>query len=140
MLSKNDKLWLEEMTALKIKEALTVKVRFEKRRDPGTGQPLAVPEVEVRDVYLPAHWVEFLPFYEASIRGVQETADRLKNSDTRQGQAVEAMAGILLSMQGGIQAIAEAAAGTSRIALKARNPAEIEYIEPENEIRGMRSL
>lgn len=105
MLSKNDKQWLSQMMDEKIKDALTVKVRFEKKRNLETGQPLAVPEIEVRDVYLPAHWVEFLPFHEAAMRGCQETVDKLKNNDDKYGKTIEAMAGIMLSMENEIKAI-----------------------------------
>jgi hypothetical protein len=98
MLSKKDKEWLAEMVEQKIREALTVKVKFEKRRNLDTGQPLAVPEVEVRDVYLPAHWVEFLPYYEASMRGVQETTDHVKNS-------VGLVANIILTLENSFTSI-----------------------------------
>jgi hypothetical protein len=105
MLSNKDKTWLAEMIELKVRQALTVKVRFEKRRNIETGQPLAVPEIEVRDVYLPAHWVEFLPFHEAALRGVQETADHTKNNSVKNLKAVEAVAGIMLSLEGNIKSI-----------------------------------
>jgi hypothetical protein len=125
MLSKNDKQWIRVTVSEILKEALTVKVRFEKRRNTETGQPLAVPEIEVRDVYLPAHWVEFLPFHEAALRGSQETLDKLKNSDAKQVRGVEVMAGILLSMESGFKAIAEMA---DRIKLSQPAPAiEIEH-------------
>jgi hypothetical protein len=130
MLTQKDKTWIKEAIAESLKEALTVRVRFEKRRDLQTGQPLAVPEIEVRDVYLPAHWVEFLPFHEAALRGSQETLDKLKNNDAKSGQAIEALAAIILSMEGGIKAIAGAAADFRQISLPARSPGEIEYIEP----------
>ena len=105
MLSSKDKKWLEEMMEAKIKDALTVKVRFEKRRNLETGQPLAVPEIEVRDVYLPAHWVEFLPFHEAALRGVQETSDHTKNNSLKSVQAAEAIAGIMLGFESNIKSI-----------------------------------
>jgi len=107
MLSRNDKKWLTEMMEAKIKEALTVKVRFEKKRNLETGQPLAVPEIEVREVYLPAHWIEFLPFYEASLRGVQETTDHAKNNSVKSIQAVEAMAGIIIGVENQIKSIGQ---------------------------------
>lgn len=98
MLTDKDKKWLEELIENKIREALTVQVKMERNRDIETGQPLAVPKIEIKDVYLPAHWVEFLPFYEASIRGVQETSDHVKNS-------VNNIAGIMLAMENGIKVI-----------------------------------
>ena len=98
MLTEKDKKWLEELIENKIREALTVQVKMERNRDIETGQPLAVPKVEIKDVYLPAHWVEFLPFYEASIRGVQETSDHVKN-------AINNIAGIMIAMERGIKAV-----------------------------------
>jgi len=107
MLSRNDKKWLTEMMEAKIKEALTVKVRFEKKRNLETGQPLAVPEIEVREVYLPAHWVEFLPFHEAALRGVQETSDHAKNNSVKSIQAVEAMSEIMIGVENQIKSIGQ---------------------------------
>jgi len=106
MLSKKDKEWLESIIEEKIRAALTVKVRFEKRRDIKTGVSLAIPEIEIKDVYLPAHWVEFLPFYEGAIRGVQETTDHVKNSLAKDNGAMKAMAEILLGLEPGIKQIA----------------------------------
>jgi hypothetical protein len=105
MLSNKDKIWLAEMMETKVRQALTVKVRFEKRRNIESGQPLAVPEIEVKDVYLPDHWVEFLPFYEAAIRGVQETSDHTKNNSVKSLKAVEAVAGIMLGFEGNLKSI-----------------------------------
>ena len=79
MLSKSDKKWIKETFRDLIVEALTVKVEFERKRDPETGVPLKTPEHFSEDVYLPAHWIEFLPFYEQSIVGMQETTDNAKN-------------------------------------------------------------
>jgi hypothetical protein len=107
MLSKNDKIWLREMVKEEITKALTVKVRFEKKRNLETGQPLAVPEIEVKEVYLPAHWVEFLPFHEAALRGVQETADHTKNNSLKSVQAAEAIAGIMLGFESNIKSIGQ---------------------------------
>lgn len=75
--------WLEKTIGRvvdeKIRAALTVPVRMERMRDMATGQPLAVPQIEVRDVYLPDHWVEYLPYAEGALRGVQGTMDTIKN-------------------------------------------------------------
>ncbi len=100
---------LGQIVKEKIREALTVKVRFERRRDV-SGQPLAVPEIEVRDVYLPNHWIEFLPYYEAAIRGNQETVDHVKNAVIGQKEAVEAVARLLLQSESALKAIASIAA------------------------------
>lgn len=107
MLSKNDKKWLKEAIESEIKSALTVKCKFERKRDPKTGQPLAVPEIEVRDVYLPAHWIELQPFLEAALRGVQETADKAKNNAAKSADATAAIAGILLGMEAPIKSIGQ---------------------------------
>ena len=107
MLSSKDRIWLREMVKEEITKALTVKVRFEKKRNLETGQPLAVPEIEVRDVYLPAHWVEFLPFHEAALRGVQETSDHTKNNSLKSVQAAEIIANIMLGFEGNIKSIGQ---------------------------------
>ena len=107
MLSSKDRIWLREMVKEEITKALTVKVRFEKKRNLETGQPLAVPEIEARDVYLPAHWVEFLPFHEAALRGVQETSDHTKNNSLKSVQAAEAIAGIMLGFESNIKSIGQ---------------------------------
>lgn len=129
MLDKNDKKWIKEAIAESLREALTVKVRFEKRRDIQTGQPLAVPEIEVKDVYLPAHWVEFLPWHEAALRGSQETLDKLKNNDARYGKSIEALTGIILSMEHGIKAIAGIAENIKR--LPGNKVIEIEHLSTD---------
>jgi len=72
MLSKKDKEWLTETIRKEIKNALTVKVKWEKKRDMKTGKPLAVPDIEIKDVYLPDMWVEMLPFQEGAFRGLQK--------------------------------------------------------------------
>ena len=131
MLSKNDKKWLTEMMETKIKEALTVKVRFEKRRNMDTGQPLAVPEIEVKDVYLPAHWVEFLPFYEAALRGVQETTDHAKNNSIKSVQAIEMISSIMLSMENNVKSIGQFAGEVNnRIEYNKLNEIELNGYNP----------
>ena len=105
MLSKKDKEFIREVIREEIREALTVKVRMERKRDAKSGQPLAVPEVEVKDVYLPAHWVEFLPYHEAALRGVQETTDRAKNNSAKSAEAVGRMADIMISYENTIKAL-----------------------------------
>lgn len=62
-----------------IVDALTIEVKYEKRRDEKTGQPLATPEIITEKEYLPIWWVRYLPHYEASNRGIQETQDKQAN-------------------------------------------------------------
>lgn len=115
MLSAKDRQAIAQIVAEEIRKALTVKVRFERRRDPATGQPLATPEVEVKDVYLPAHWVEFLPFYEGAMRGVQETADHVKNNLADQAGKVDQMGQIMLGAENAIMTIARLAEGVRKL-------------------------
>lgn len=93
----------EEITA-----ALTVKVRYEQVRDPETGQPLATPKIEVRDIYLPAHWVEMLPYLEGAIRGMQETTDKAVNRTIESHEAIRAMAELMIGAEENIKALAQA--------------------------------
>ena len=79
MLSKNDKEWIKKALREIVTEALTVEVRFEQRRDTETGVPLKVPKEITKEVYLPAHWVEFLPYYEQSINLCQDAAQKARN-------------------------------------------------------------
>jgi hypothetical protein len=126
MLSKKDKEFLlkaiEESVDRKIKEALTVKVAFEQVRDPGTGQPLAVSKKEIRDVYLPAFWVEFLPFYEGAIRGMQEQVCLSQGSAANNTKAIEAMSSIMLTLEGSIKAIPRALTKLKELADRDRDP------------------
>lgn len=62
-----------------IVEALTIDVTYEKHRDEKTGQPLATPELKKEKEYLPIWWMRYLPHYEASNRGIQETQDKQSN-------------------------------------------------------------
>jgi hypothetical protein len=109
MLSKGDKEYLEQMVDEKIRKALTVTCRFEQRRDEKTGQPLAIPIIENRDVYLPAHWIEMLPYLEGSLRGVQETTDLVKNSVAGQKVLIDNMAGILIQSEESMKALLQLA-------------------------------
>ena len=84
MLNKKDKIWIEETFKKLITEALTVEVRFEQKRDPETGVPLKVAKEFTKEVYLPAHWIEFLPFYEQAINLCQDSAQKAQN---RAGEA-----------------------------------------------------
>jgi hypothetical protein len=107
MLSKSDKDFIRQAIREEVKRALTVKVRFEKRRDLKTGQPLAVPEIEVKDVFLPEHWVEFLPFYEGAIRGSQEQVCNLQTTQAKNTEAIAAIANILTGAETSILAFIE---------------------------------
>ncbi|OPY78301.1 MAG: hypothetical protein A4E65_02324 [Syntrophorhabdus sp. PtaU1.Bin153] len=116
MLSKGDKEWLEKMMERKITEALTVRVKMERRRDMATGQPLAVPVIEEKDVYLPAFWVEYMPYYEGAMRGMQETVDKVNNRTTGTSQAVENIGRILVTSQDAIKRLVETSYALAEIA------------------------
>ena len=86
MLNKKDKEWIKEALKEIVTEALTVEVRFEQKRNPETGVPLKVAKEFTKEVYLPAHWVEFLPFYEQAINLCQDSAQKARN---RAGEAAK---------------------------------------------------
>jgi len=77
MLSKSDREFfrrtIDEIVRAELRKALTVRMLMEQKRDPKTGQPLAVPVTKEMDVFIPEFWATYLPFYEAAIRGMQET-------------------------------------------------------------------
>ena len=79
MLNKKDKEWIRDTLKEIVTEALTVDVRFTQKRDTETGVPLKVPKEITKEVYLPAHWVEFLPYYEQSINLCQKSAQKARN-------------------------------------------------------------
>ena len=79
MLNNKDKEWIKKTLREIVTEALTVDVRFEQKRDPETGVPLKVAKEFTKEVYLPAHWVEFLPYYEQSINLCQKSAQKARN-------------------------------------------------------------
>lgn len=62
-----------------ITEALTVEVMMKRKRDPKTGVPLKTPIHEKKTVFLPAHWVEFLPFYEQAIIACEVASEQARN-------------------------------------------------------------
>jgi hypothetical protein len=76
MLSETDKIWLTNTIKKIVTDALTVKVKYEQVRDPDSGQPHAVPKMIERDEYLPAWWLQYLPFNEGALRGMQEDVTR----------------------------------------------------------------
>ena len=79
MLTKKDKEWIEETFTKLITKALTIDVMMERKRDPETGVPLKTPVQFNQEVYLPAHWVEFLPFYEQSIVAMETVTEQARN-------------------------------------------------------------
>ena len=90
MLNKKDKEWIRETLKEIVTEALTIDVRFTQKRDTETGIPLKVPKEVTKKVYLPAHWVEFLPFYEQSINLCQDSAQKARNrADEAKQAAIE---------------------------------------------------
>ena len=105
MLTQKDKAFIKETIQKSIAEALTVRVKMEKRRDLKTGQPLAIPEMVEEDVFLPVFWVQYLPYFEGAIRGVQETADKAKNNSAKCAEAVENMASIMISYENVMKAL-----------------------------------
>jgi len=132
MLSKKDKEWLLQMMDERIRKALTVKMHFEQVRDLKTGQPLAKPIVEVRDVYLPAHWCEFLPFYEGCYRGVQETTDRVKNNVANQSEKLQLMANILIQSKDAMERLVGLASDIK--AVEIANPEETKALKGETDV------
>ena len=80
MLDKKDKAWLRKMFREEIKKALTVPMIVKRTRDPKTGVPLTVPEKVQKDIYLPDHWAEFLPFYEQAIVLSEQASEQSRNA------------------------------------------------------------
>lgn len=99
-MNSKDKTWLENTIRNVVQECLTVKVKYEKRRDDKTGKPLAVPELIEQDEYLPSWWIQYLPHYEAAMRGVQETQDKQANTILKLTSEIE-------SLQQGMKAIGD---------------------------------
>ena len=56
MLSKSDLNKIREIIREELKEAFTIEMTMEKKRDEKTGQPLAVPEIKKIKVWLPEDW------------------------------------------------------------------------------------
>ena len=76
LLSKKDKEWLRKEIKEAVTEALTVEWTIEKRRDEKTGQPLATSEKKQETVFLPAVFVQLLPYYEGAMRGLHEDVSK----------------------------------------------------------------
>lgn len=106
MLNHEDKVWLTNTIKEEIRKALTVKVKYEKRRDEKTGQKLSVPEIIEQDEYLPEWWIKYLPYYEGSNRGIQETMDKNDATTKQVLEGLKATYGILASMEKPIKQIA----------------------------------
>lgn len=128
MLSKKDKEWITSLVSnrnLENKEwvektieryvisALTIRVKMERKRDLETGLPLAIPVKEEKDIFLPSFWVDYLPFYEAAVRGCQEDIDKLKNNVSvsneilkQNSDNVERLANIFIGVEKAIKVLA----------------------------------
>jgi hypothetical protein len=102
-LSNSDKEFIRNTIKDEIQKALTINVRMERRKDMKTGQPLAVPEIEVKDVYMPSFLVEYIPFIEGAIRGVQE---QVCLDDSNRNQQIQAITNILLTFENSIKVVA----------------------------------
>jgi hypothetical protein len=87
MLRKADKAWIKATMREVITEALTINVEIVRKRDAKTGVPLKTPVHEKKSVFLPAHWVEFLPFYEQAIIACEVASEQSRN---RSGEAKQA--------------------------------------------------
>lgn len=79
MLTAKDKKWVQDTFRELITEALTVHVQMVQKRDPETGVPLKTEKHFEKDVFLPAHWVEFLPFYEQAIVAMETVTEQARN-------------------------------------------------------------
>ena len=97
MLSKKDKEWLLEEIKKAVVETLTVEWEIEKVRDEKTGQPLAKPERKKETVFLPAVFVQLLPFYEGSIRGMQEDVTRSVNRVNKMHNKIDTIGKLVVS-------------------------------------------
>lgn len=79
MLTSKDKKWIQASFRELITEALTVKVQMVQKRDRETGVPLKTEKHFEQDVYLPAHWVEFLPFHEQALVAMETVTEQARN-------------------------------------------------------------
>ena len=113
---------IKQIVSEAIQEALTIEVTYEKRRDEKTGMPLATPELKKEKEYLPIWWIRYLPHYEASNRGIQETQDKQSNTilklteelkDLKQGMA--AIANIMIQAEKSIKILSEKAVEVKQI-------------------------
>lgn len=112
-MTKKDREEIKKIVAEAISDALTVEVTYEKKRDEKTGIPLATPELKKEKEYLPIWWMRYLPHYEASNRGIQETQDKQANTILKLTEEINqlkegvgATVNILLALEGSIKEIA----------------------------------
>jgi len=113
MLSKKDLDQIRLIFSEEIIKALTIKTKYEKNKDEKTGLKLAVPEIIERDEYLPAWWIQYLPHYEASNRGIQRTQDKqatqlklLKNEIIDLKDGMKLIGNIMLQTEQSLKCIA----------------------------------
>lgn len=105
MLSRKDKEWIEGTLTRIVYDALAVEVTMEKRRDPATGAPLAVPEVVKKRYHFPQFWGDNIHFLEGAIRGNQATLDKVTNEVARHGESIGAMARIIIGCERAVKRI-----------------------------------
>ena len=113
MLSKADKKWIRETMREVIAEALTVEVMMEQKRDSKTGAPLKTPLHEKKSVFLPFHWVEFLPFYEQAMVAMEELTAQARNRSieakaaaTETGAKIDAVGQLYLDLEKPLKVLA----------------------------------
>ena len=106
MLSKSDLNKIREIIREELKEAFTIEMTMEKKRDEKTGQPLAIPEINKIKVWLPEEWARHIPYFESALRGMQETSDKAKNNSIKAFHGVAAIAQILRAIEKPIKKIA----------------------------------
>lgn len=110
---------LKEIVAKELRTALTIRVRWEKRRDEKTGQPLATPEIVEKEEYLPAFIVTYLPYVEGALRGMQETTDRVKNGMGEDRAVLANVASVMLQVEDALRVLVGSASTVQRRALRA---------------------
>ena len=106
MLGKKDKDWIRDTIKEVVVEALTVEWTIEKVRDDKTGQPLAVPEKITEEVFIPSVFLQLLPFYEASNRGLQEDINKTNNKINDMEEKISAVGNIMLQTENSLKCLA----------------------------------
>ena len=106
MLTKKDRDDIRKIFQEELKDAFTIEMKMEKRRDENTGKPLAVPVAEYIKVWLPEEWARHLPYFEGALRGMQETTDHAKNNSIKAFQGMGAVAKILQVIEKPLKQIA----------------------------------
>ena len=102
MLDKQDKQWLENTIERKITEALTVEVQYEK-----FDKERGLKELKTEDVYLPVWWVQYLPEFMGSFRGLQEDVNKASNKMMNTQEGLQAMADVLMNIEHGVKQFIE---------------------------------